>query len=172
MLKSFSKPILSFVAALFIAGCASFDGRGLVPGQSREADVVATMGTPALTLERPGGGRLLYFSRLPYGREIYKAAIGPDGTLQSLEQTLTAANIRGLQVDTTTRDQVRERLGPPYRITRAPFKPLEVWEYPWRIVEDRRILWLSFSDDGVLREFIEMHDFQSDPASGRGGKSR
>ena len=163
MLKLFLLPLL----ALCIAGCASFDGRGLIPGQSREPDVVATMGTPALTLERPGG-RLLYFSRLPYGREIYKASIGPDGALRSLEPTLTPANIRGLEMDKATRDQVRELLGPPYRITRAPFKPLEVWEYPWRIMEDRRILWLSFSDDGVLREMIEMHDFQSDPASGRG----
>jgi hypothetical protein len=171
MPKSFSKPSLWFLAALFIAGCASFEGRGLVPGQSREADVVATMGTPAQILERPGG-RLLYFSRLPYGREIYKASIGPDGALRSVDPTLTAANIRGLQVDATTREQARELLGPPYRITRAPFKPLEVWEYPWRIMEDRRILWLSFSDDGVMREMIEMHDFQSDPASGRGGKSR
>jgi hypothetical protein len=167
MPKSFLLPLL----ALSIAACASFDGRGLVPGQSSEADVAATMGRPALTLERPGGGRLLYFSRLPYGREIYKASIGPDGALRSLEPTLTPANIRGLEMDKATRDQARELLGPPYRITRAPFKPLEVWEYPWRIMEDRRILWLSFSDDGVLREMIEMHDFQSDPPSGR-GKSR
>ena len=159
-----------FLAALFIAGCASFDGRGLVAGQSREAEVVATMGMPAQTLERPGG-RLLYFSRLPYGREIYKASIDPDGALRGLEPTLTPANIRGLALDQATRDQARELLGPPYRITRAPFKPLEVWEYPWRIMEDRRILWLSFSDDGVMRERIEMHDFQSDPPSGR-GKSR
>jgi hypothetical protein len=159
------------LASLFVAGCASFDGRGLVPGQSSEADVVATMGEPAQTLERPGGEKLLYFSRLPFGRQIYKATLGRDGVLRSLEPTLTPPNIRGLELDKATQEQVRELLGPPYRVARAPFKPLDVWEYWWRIAEDRRILWASFSDDGVMRELLEMHDYQADPPSGR-GKSR
>jgi hypothetical protein len=159
------------IALIFIAGCASFDGRGLVPGQSSEADVIAVMGEPAQTLQRPGGGKLLYFSRLPLGREIYKAAIGADGSLRSLEQILTPANIRGIELDKATKEQLRELLGPPYRVTRAPFKPHDVWEYQWRIVEDRRILWIAFTDDGVVREVIEMHDYQSDPPSG-GRKGR
>jgi hypothetical protein len=156
-----------WVALLFLAACASFDGRGLVPGQSTEAEVVALMGQPAQVLPGPGGGKLLYFSRQPFGRQIYKASIGPDGLLRSLEPTLTPDNIRRIQVDKTTRDEARELLGPPYRITRAPFKPYNVWEYWWRNVEDRRILWISFADDGVAREVIEMHDYQSDPPSGR-----
>jgi hypothetical protein len=162
---------LFITLSLLIAGCASFDGRGLVPGQSSEADVIATMGQPAQALQRPDGAKLLYFSRQPFGRQIYKATIGPDGLLRGLEQTLTPDNIRAIQVDATTKDQVRERLGPPYRVTRAPFKPYDVWEYWWRNVEDRRILWISFSDDGIVREVLEMHDYQSDPPSG-GRKGR
>ena len=171
-MKSKACSALFIVLSLFIAGCASFDGRGLVPGQSTEADVIATMGQPAQVLQRPGGGKLLYFSRQPFGRQIYKAAIGPDGVLRSLEQTLTPDNIRRIQADKTTKDEARELLGPPYRVTRAPFKPYDVWEYWWRNVEDRRILWISFSDDGVAREVIEMHDFQADPPSGSGRKGR
>jgi hypothetical protein len=43
----------------------------------------------------------------------------------------------------------------------------DVWEYPWRNVEEKRILWLQLSYDGVVREVTEMHDFESDPPSGR-----
>ena len=153
----------ALTSALLLAACASYDGRGLVPGKSSEAEVVALMGKPAQTLQGPGGGKLLYFSRLPFGRDIYKATIGPDGVLRSLEQTLMRPNISRIAVNSTTADQVRELLGPPYRITREPFKPWNTWEYPWRLVDEKRILWVSFSDDGIVRDVIEMHDFESDP---------
>lgn len=157
----------AFIALFFLAGCASFDGHDLAPGQATEQQVVAEMGEPSLVLEQPGGARALYFSRLPYGRAIYKATIDGQGVLRGVEQTLVPEKIRSIQVDATTKEQVRELLGPPYRVTRGPIKPLEVWEYWWRNAEDRRILWISFSDDGVAREVVEMHDYQSDPPSGR-----
>jgi hypothetical protein len=155
-----------FAALLGLAGCASFDGRDLVPGTSTEAQAVAEMGKPALDLVRPDGGKTLYFSRLPVGRAIYKASFGPDGVLRGIEPTLTRANIDRIQVDKTTKDEARVLLGPPYRVTREPLKPMDTWEYPWRNVEDRRILWISFSDDGVARDEIERHDYESDPPSG------
>jgi outer membrane protein assembly factor BamE (lipoprotein component of BamABCDE complex) len=158
----------AFAAALVLAACASYDGRGLAPGKSTEAEVVATMGEPAQVLRRPDGAKLLYFSRQPLGRAIYKATIGPDGVLRSLEQTLTPENIRRIQAGKGTKDEVRELLGPPYRVTRTPFKPYDVWDYWWQNVEDLRRLWLSFSDDGVAREVMDTHDFESDPASGPG----
>jgi hypothetical protein len=37
-------------------------------------------------------------------------------------------------------------------------------------VDEKRILWPSLSDDGVVREVIEMHDFESDPVSGGASK--
>jgi outer membrane protein assembly factor BamE (lipoprotein component of BamABCDE complex) len=164
-MKLFRLLFAASAAALLLAGCASFDGRGLVPGKSTEAEVVATMGQPAQTLQRPGG-KLLYFSRQPFGRQIYKATIGPDGVLRSLEPTLTPDNIRRIQADKTTKDEARELLGPPYRVTRAPFKPYDVWDYWWQNVEDLRRLWVSFSDDGVAREVVDTHDFEADPPSG------
>jgi hypothetical protein len=152
-------------AAVLLAGCASYDGRGLLPGKSTEAEVTALMGTPADTLKRPNGDHVLYFSRLPLGRDIYAATIAPDGTLRSLDQTLTRANISRITVNSTTRDQLRELLGPPYRSVRAAFKPYDVWEYPWRLVEEKRMLWVSVGDDGIVRDVLEIHDFESDPAS-------
>jgi hypothetical protein len=155
-------------SALVLAGCASYDGRGLMPGKSAEAEVVATMGTPAETLKRPNGDKVLFFPRLPLGRETYAAMIGPDGTLRGIDQVLTRDNVNRIAVNSTTRDQLRSLIGPPYRVVRAAFKPYDVWEYPWHVMEDRRMLWVSLSDDGVVREVLEIHDFESDPASGNG----
>jgi hypothetical protein len=160
--------LVSFLALLVAAGCASHDGRGLVPGQATEAQVVARMGTPAQTLERADGGKVLYFSRLPLGRDMYAATIAPDGTLRGIEQRLNYENIARIVPKSTTKSQVRELLGPPFRAERSGIRRNEVWEYPWQVAEDRRILWLEFTDDGVVSEVIEMHDYMLDPPSGPG----
>jgi hypothetical protein len=151
--------------SLLLAGCASFDGHNLVPGRSTEQDAIETMGKPALELPQPGG-KALYFSRLPFGRAIFKASFGADGVLRGVEPTLVPANIARIQVGKTTKEEARAILGPPYRVTREPLKPMDTWEYPWLNADDRRILWISFSDDGVARNKFEGHDFESDPPSG------
>jgi hypothetical protein len=135
-------------ASLFISGCASYDGRSLVPGQATEADVIATMGKPVQTLPLADGGKALYFSKLPYGRQMFVARTGPDGRLKGVEQVLDDEHIRRIHPGSTTAEQVRRILGPPYRVSRANFKPLDVWEYPWDGEEN---LWISLSDDGIVR---------------------
>lgn len=99
----------ALVAALS-AGCASFDGRGLVPGKSTAAEVRALMGTPADSLALPGGSTALYFSRLPEGRAMFVAMIGSEGVLLALEQRLTRENIAKLVPGTSTAKEVREVL--------------------------------------------------------------
>ena len=161
--------IAILLAALgLLAGCASFDGRSLTPGKSTRAEVEATMGRPAEVLAKANGDTRLYFSRLPFGREIYVATVGSDGVLRGIEPTLTRKNIAGLK-EGMTAAQVRERLGPPFRSVYMKLIDRDVWEYPWRIVEDKRILWVQFSRDGVVQEVIEMHDFEADPPSGPPG---
>ena len=149
-------------AAALVGGCASYDGRTLVAGEATDADIVALMGKPALTLERPDGGKAFYFPRQPWGGQSYKLVTGSDGRLKDRQQVLTRENMRRVQANTSTKQQVQELLGPPDSITRAPRKPLDFWEYPWVEVTDRRILWVGFSDDGVAREVIEMHDYRWD----------
>ena len=163
------KAAFALLAAwLALGGCASFDGRSLVPGKSTEAEVVALMGQPADVRPRAEGGKSLYFSRLPFGRVIFKAAIGPDGTLRGLDQTLTEANIEKLRAKVTKED-VRELIGPPYRTAREPRMPWETWEYPWlNLAREMRVLWVSFSDDGVARQVVEQHDYVADPPTGSG----
>jgi hypothetical protein len=156
----------AIAATLLAAGCTSFDGGGLEAGKSRLADVEAAMGAPTERVARPDGSTQLYYSRLPAGRKVFVATVGPDGVLRGLDQRLTSDNIRKIAPNTTTAKEVRELLGPPWRVVRMPRQNVDSWEYPWLNVEDRRILWVNLSGDGVVREVIEMHDYESDPPSG------
>ncbi len=156
---------LAFLA-LALGGCASFDGRGLVAGKSSEAEVEKLMGPPAERVAQANGDRLLYYPRLPNGRKTFVATVGPDGMLRGIEQRLSFDYIRKLTPNVSSAKQVRELLGPPYRVVRMGNLQRDVWEYPWQNVEDRRMLWVQFSYDGMLREVIEMHDYESDPPSG------
>jgi outer membrane protein assembly factor BamE (lipoprotein component of BamABCDE complex) len=152
------------IAAVLLAGCAAVvPTQGLEPGRSTAAQVVAQMGEPAMRLERPGGGELLYFPHWPWGRVTYVAAIGPDGVLRGLEQRLNYQNIHSVQKG-MSKDEVRRLLGPPNEVSRLPRQQREVWEYPWiHAVREGRVLWVQFSDDGIVREAIEMHDYERDP---------
>jgi hypothetical protein len=156
MMKRFAAALMS--AGLLASGCASYDGRDLVPGVATEADIIGTMGKPAQTLHRANGEEALYFSKLPYGRQMFVATTGPDGRLKAIEQVLDYEHMERIRVGTTTADQMREILGPPYRITRAPFKPLNVWEYPWRSAGQARVLYVSVSDDSIVREILDTRD--------------
>lgn len=166
-MRCISSAILFTVLA---AGCASFDGRGLEAGSARQADVEAAMGAPTERVARPDGSTQLYYSRLPAGRKVFVATIGADGVLRGIDQRLTFDNIRKIAPDSTTAKEVRELLGPPWRVAHMPRKNVDSWEYPWQNAEDRRILWVNLSKDGVVREVIEMHDYESDPPSGGGEK--
>jgi hypothetical protein len=159
--------ILGIAAALALAaGCASFGAAKLDPGMSR-AEVEKAMGKPTETIARANGDTLLYFSRLPGGRAIYKATIGADGKLKAeAEQTLTRRNIAGIKTGAQAKE-VRELLGPPYKAglkkVSVGFESVErdVWEYPWSDGEQMRLLWLQFAD-GALREKVDGLDFEAD----------
>jgi hypothetical protein len=155
------------VAIALLAGCAS-SGSQLEPGATR-AEVEKAMGKVAESNVRANGDTLLYFSRLPEGRAMYVATIGPDGKLRGeIEQRLTKRTIAGIKPGMQAKE-VREVLGPPHNPRRMKVAvgldtaERDVWEYPWRDVEELRLLWLQFSADGTLREKTDGHD-PSDPA--------
>jgi hypothetical protein len=152
------KSAVCLLAAL-LAGCASFDGSGLVPGKSTESEVRALMGAPAQVLELPGGEKALYFSRLPEGRMMFVATIGPDGVLRQLDQRLTRENIKWLVAGTSTKKDVLGYFGPPGDVGRYPRLQREWWEYKYYDYQDHRILTVQFSDDGVVREVLDMRDW-------------
>lgn len=161
------KRALFFV--LLLAGCAGYSGRGLVPGESTEADVIATMGAPVE--KRPGaipGETVLWYPRLPYGRESYAARIAPDGKLIALEQRLREENLEKLVRNKTTDEQVHDLFGPPWRIDQNPRLQREVWTYQMPATPVPKILYVQLSPDRVLREYYYMDDPEArQPVPGR-----
>lgn len=157
------KAAWALLACMLVAGCASVaPDHGLAPGKATRAEVLAQMGRPAMTLERPAGGQLLYFTHWPWGRATYVATIGPDGVLREIEQRLTYGNIHKVRTG-MTEDEVRRLLGPPNDVGRLPRQQRDVWAYPWvHAVREGRVLFVQFSE-GVVREAIEMHDYERDP---------
>ena len=146
------RAILAFV--IFVAGCASFDGRGLAPGQSTAGDVERVMGAPA-ERRQVAGETWLYYPRQPFGRKTFVARVASDGRLVALEQRLTDENVARIRVQTTRRDDVRDLLGPPYAVSRFPRMEREIWQYYMRHFGDPGIpvtLYVQFSPDGVARE--------------------
>ena len=151
----------SALAAL-AAGCASFYGRGLVPGKSTQAELEARMGAPAQRLALPGGETALYFSRLPEGRAVYVVTVGPDGVMKSIEQRLVRKNLARIVAGASTREDVRGLFGPPGRSGHLALREREWWEYKYFDYEERRVIWVQFSRDGVAREVLDMLDWDYD----------
>ena len=143
---------------LAIAGCAAYDGRGLVRGQATEEQVEKLMGPSTHRSTASNGERLRYYPRMPYGGEMYVARFGADGKLIALEQRLTEENFSRIRPGTSRADDVRELLGPPHKNRRFPRMERDVWEYPWRGATSPRLLLVYFSYDGVVRELYSIED--------------
>ena len=154
------KFIFIFAAIAIAAGCASFDGRGLVAGQSTLADVEKAMGRAAEKRPAAGGETVYYFPRLPWGYATYVARIGADGRLVAIEQRLTEENIAKLKPGATRADEVRDLLGPPFEPMKQALSGNEIWTYPMRIAGHPTPKWFlaHISPDGVLRETYLIDD--------------
>jgi hypothetical protein len=148
------KRIMTFALGVLAAGCASYDGRGLVPGQSSLSDVEKTMGRAAEKRPAPGGETVYYFPQLPWGYATYAARIGSDGRLIAFEQRLTENNIAKLTPGATRAEEVRDLLGPPFEPMKQRLTGNEIWTYPMRIGGHPTPKWFlaHISPDGVLRE--------------------
>jgi hypothetical protein len=151
---------LSFALAslLVLAGCAGFDGRGLVPGQSTAAEVEALMGPAAERRTRPDGETWVYYPRQPHGFATYVARIGADGRLIALEQRLTDENLARIEPGKTRREEVQELFGPPAETMAFPRMQRDVWEYRLRHGLQPYALYVQFSPDGIARELYMKAD--------------
>jgi hypothetical protein len=115
--------------ALLLAGCASYDGRGLRPGVATDADVRQLMGTPAAVWREPDGGTTLAYPRGPAGLQTFMAHIGSGGKLTSIEQVLDEQHFRRVVTQQMTEQDVTRLLGPPYRTMRFAMRDEVAWDY-------------------------------------------
>jgi hypothetical protein len=163
---NFTKILL--LGAALLAGCASYDGRGLVPGKSTTAEVEQLMGPPADKTGGPSGDSVWFYPRGPMGRHTYAVRVAPDGVVRSVEQRLTVENLSKLVAGQTTAKDVRALFGPPSRAFRNEPQQRDIWEYPMKNQIDMDYsLFAQFSYDGILREALFLRDPKYD--SGPGG---
>jgi len=159
--------LLLLSTVLLAAGCASFDGRGLAPGQSTSGDVERVMGAP-IERRQVGGETWLYYPRQPYGRKTFVARVGADGRLVALEQRLTDENVARIVPNTTRADQVRELLGPPWAAGHYARLDRNIWTWHMRRFGDPGIpvqLNVQMSPDGVVREVYILDESETDNRS-------
>ena len=158
------KVILAVCAALLAAGCATFDGRGLVAGQATAADVEQAMGAPA-ERRQVAGETWLYYPRQPFGRQVYVARIGADGRLAAIEPRLTDATVAHIVPNATRAEEVRDLLGPPYNATAFPRMERTAWTWHMRRFGDPGMpaaLTVQVSPDGVVREVFYIDETDRD----------
>ena len=151
-----------------LAACASFDGRGLVPGQSTATDVGRVMGAP-VEKRQVSGETWYYYPRQPYGRQTFVARLTPEGRLVALEPRLNPETISRIVPNTTRSADVRDLLGPPWQSTRFARLDREVWSWSinrWGKPGFPAQLHVQISPDGVVREAYVLDEFQA----GREGK--
>jgi hypothetical protein len=72
-----------------------------------------------------------------------------------LKSTESLAKVR---VGQTTGKEVEALIGPAMRITRNSRREWNQWEYRVFAYGQRSTLWISLSDDGVVREVVELQE--------------
>jgi outer membrane protein assembly factor BamE (lipoprotein component of BamABCDE complex) len=165
------KTVAFLLAALAtaVSGCTSYSGRGLVPGQSTTKDVEAVMGPPAERITVAAGDSVWFYPRNPFGLHTYAVRISPQGVVREIDQRLTVANLAKLVPGATTAKEVREILGPPWRVTRMDRQQRDAWQY--RMDNGYQIehnLFVQFSSDGVVREVLLLRDPKYDQGAPSG----
>ena len=125
------KTVCALSAALLLASCASYDGRGLHAGASSEADVRGLMGSPALELAADDGGKSLAYPRGPLGTQTFIADIGRDGRLEAVRQVLNDGTFNAIRPG-MTRDDILHRIGPPGETMQFPLSGNTAWSYRYK----------------------------------------
>jgi hypothetical protein len=126
------KTIVTLLRALLIAGCASYDGRGLQPGISTLEDVEKVMGEPAMRWQDSNGIQTLAYPRGPSGVHTYMVMVGKDGRLASLENVLEPRHFARIR-EGMTQEEVLQIIGPPFPGWTLYFAARDelVWEWRW-----------------------------------------
>jgi hypothetical protein len=122
------KHLFILLTAVLATACASYDGSGLRPGASTEADVRSVMGPPALELSDPDGSHALYYPRGPMGRHTFVAEVASNGVLRDVRNVLNDDVFNRIRPGQTADDVLRQ-IGPPRE--KAYFSNLRqtAWDY-------------------------------------------
>lgn len=118
-----------------VAGCASYSGRGLRPGQSDAAEVLQVMGQPELEWRNEDGSRQLSYPRGPAGVHSYMVFIGADGKMQRIENVMDGKSFFRIRPGMNT-DEVLRVIGPPVPGWTSYFRARDELVWEWRYCDD------------------------------------
>jgi len=153
------------LAAMVVAGCASYSGRGLQPGISTGADVRQIMGEPVKTCALPGGMQNWIYPRGPEGLHTYNAHIDSGGLLRSLENVLEDGGFAKVVRGKTTKGDVLCVFGPPIEENYYKARNELVWGYRfmdnWGYVSRYHVL---FNDAGVVTATMQIREERPGPS--------
>ncbi len=131
------------LALVLLAGCAS-----VIPGSSRESDVIARFGQPAEQRQLADGSRILDYPRAPLGFENWRITLGPDGTVRNVEQLLDEMHFAKLQPGMSI-DEVGRILGRSAETAR--YANLAEQVVSWRYMEFSRRMFFNAHFDALHR---------------------
>lgn len=123
--------ILLISSSLIVAACASYGGRGLVPGEARLEDVQVTMGQPAMRWQDPDGSQQLAYPRGPAGFDTFMVRLGPNGKLQTIENVLDEQHLANVRAG-MNKEEILRMFGPPDANATAYFEARDELVWDWR----------------------------------------
>ena len=162
-MKSKMKRWLSLSLLLLLGACASYGGRGLMPGQDRLGNVVRVMGQPAMQWQNADGSKQLAYPRGPMGHHTFMVYIEADGTLQKIENVLEPKHFKRIQAGMNQQEVLRI-LGPSYPGWTDIFERRDELVWEWRYCDDwsasARFDVLFDNSSGIVRSTMGMSESQ------------
>ena len=132
--------------ALALGGCAA----ALVPGTSREPDVIASFGASVEESRLPDGVRVLEYPRQPLGLENWRVSLSPDGTVRAVEQLLDEPHFARLKPGMSM-DEVTRELGRSHSTSRFSNLDEDVISWLYRDPFERKFFNAHFDAAGHLK---------------------
>ena len=148
-------------AVLLVAGWASYDGRGLRPGESRAEDVLAIMGPPAMSWQDADGSRQLAYPRGPAGFHTFMVRLAADGRLVSIENVLDLSHLAAVKPG-LSKEGVLRLLGPPDEAMTVYYPARDELAWDWRFKdgfgEPMRMIVLFDATSGTVRNSFYLRE--------------
>ncbi|GHU38450.1 hypothetical protein AGMMS50256_37760 [Betaproteobacteria bacterium] len=99
-------------SVLTLFACAGFSGRDLKPGESALAEVIGSMGIPAMNWKDPDGREQLAYPRGPAATKTFMVFMAQNGRLERIEQVLDMEHFARIEGGKSDMASVLRLLGP------------------------------------------------------------
>ena len=148
---------------VFLSACASYKGSHLQPGVSTLAEVIATMGEPAMRWKEADGSEQLAYPKGPSGTQTYMVFITPDKRLNRINAVLEMEVFAKIIPGQSTQADVLKLLGPPPSHWIYYYKARDELVWEWRFCDAYSLVaFFSVLYDGttgLVRSTMQRNDF-------------